>query len=100
MDNEEIKPDPELTEEQKQLVAKLTKDDLHKIDEALYSNTKNNWRKVAMVVGLTMSKLPNRIYGLPDVYYAIRVRGLVESGRLVSQGNLSYMRYSEVRRNA
>lgn len=35
----------------------------------------------------------------PDLFYAIRVRYLVESGRLVSQGNLSRMRYSEVRRN-
>ena len=38
-----------------------------------------------------------RIAGLPDLYYAQRVKLLVESGALLSESNLDYMRYSEVR---
>jgi len=38
--------------------------------------------------------------GIPDIYYANRVRALVEAGRLESQGNLDYMRFSEVRLSA
>jgi len=38
-----------------------------------------------------------RVPGLPDLYYANRVRVLVERGLLVAEGNLDYMRYSEVR---
>ena len=34
---------------------------------------------------------------VPDIYYAQRVRHLVEVGKLESQGDLHYMRYSEVR---
>ena len=34
---------------------------------------------------------------VPDGYYAQRVALLVDSGKLESQGNLEYMRFSEVR---
>jgi len=35
--------------------------------------------------------------GLPDLYYAQRVKSLVSRGLLIAEGNLDYMRYSEVR---
>ena len=50
-----------------------------------------------MVVGLTMSSLQSHVPGLPDVFYGMRVRKLVEDGLLESQGNLARMRFSEVR---
>lgn len=33
---------------------------------------------------------------IPDIYYAQGIRRLVDEKKLESQGNLSYMRYSEV----
>jgi hypothetical protein len=51
-----------------------------------------------MVVARTMEVLDGRVIALPDIYFAQRVRHLVESGKLDSQGDLSRMRYSEVRR--
>lgn len=96
--NKEIpKPDPDLTEEEKTLVAKLSQQDLNAIDEALLSYASEHWRKVAMIVGSTMDDLENRIKGIPDIYYSQRLQKLVESGRLNSQGNLQCMRFSEVR---
>ena len=44
-----------------------------------------------------IGKLSARIPDVPDIYYAQRVRHLVEIGKLESQGDLHYMRYSEVR---
>jgi hypothetical protein len=38
-----------------------------------------------------------RVRGVPDMYYAERVRILVRRGLLESQCNLAAMRYSEVR---
>ena len=38
-----------------------------------------------------------RVPGLPDLYYAQRVRALVERGMLIGEGSLDYTRYSEVR---
>ena len=35
--------------------------------------------------------------GLPDLFYAGRIKALVAQGRLVAYGNLAHMRYSEVR---
>ena len=94
---EELQPDPELTEDQTALVSKLSKNDLNEIDEALLSNTKRQWRKVAMIVGITMSESPDRINGIPDIFYSQRIRGLVEKKLIESQGDLQFMRYSEVR---
>jgi hypothetical protein len=89
--------DGPLTPEEEAMVARLSDSELQEIDEALISHTTRQWRKVAMVVGTTMSSLPNRVPGIPDVFYAMRVRKLVEDGVLESQGNLARMRFSEVR---
>ena len=77
-------------------VAKLTNEDIRRIDEALVAEADSRWRKVARVVGFAIGR-PGHIPGIPDIYYAQRVRNLVEAGRLESQGNLDYMRFSEVR---
>lgn len=96
--NEEIpKPDPGMTKVEKAFVDKLSQEDVEIIDKTLLSNATNEWRKVAMIVAITMMNLPNRVQGIPDIFYAQRVRKLVEGGRLESQGNLKNMRFSEVR---
>ena len=89
-------PDPELDEQQKLLVATLDAASLEKIDALLLSCATKNWRKVAMLVGMAMSD-KSHIKGVPDIFYAQRVRKLVENGSLESQGNLQAMRFSEVR---
>lgn len=95
---DEFKPDGPLTHEQIAIVEKLTSADLQKIDEGLLSNCCDKWRKVARVVGTTMmSDGPYRFENVPDVFYSQRVRLLVEKGLLESQGNLDFMRYSEIR---
>ena len=97
MTEESPKPDSPLTPDQQAKVSKLSDTEMQTIDNALISNTCHRWRKVARVVGTTMSGLTNRVIGIPDVFYAQRVRKLVEDGHLEAQGNLAYMRYSEVR---
>ena len=89
-------PDPELDQQQKLFVAALDPASVKKIDELLLSFAAHNWRKVAMLVGMAMSD-PSHIKGVPDIFYAQRVRLLVENGSLESQGNLQAMRFSEVR---
>ena len=92
------RPLPPLNEEQEAKVALLTDEDLKMIDQGLLSNASKKWRKVARVVGSTMDYgSPARIDGIPDIFYAQRVRKLVECGKLESTGNLDYIGYSEVR---
>jgi hypothetical protein len=45
---------------------------------------------------LTMMDPSLRVPGLPDVFYAQRIRMLVDSGLLLAEGSPGYMRYSEV----
>ncbi len=94
----DLTPDGELTKEERALVAQLTDEQLQEIDQMLLSHVHPKYnRKVAYLVGATMCDLPNRIKGIPDVFYAQRVANLVQQGQLVSEGDLEYMRYSEVR---
>ena len=93
----DVKPDPPLDVDQSLRVSKLTQDDLWDIDREILAQSARSWRKVARIVGQVIDKLSVRIPGVPDVYYAQRVRHLVEAGKLESQGNLQFMRYSEVR---
>ncbi|MEW5734340.1 MAG: DUF3658 domain-containing protein [Thermodesulfobacteriota bacterium] len=76
--NETPKPDRELTKEEIELIDKLSYQDIHDIDNILLSHAQSGWRKVAMVVAKTMSSLENRKTGIPDIFYAQRVRKLVE----------------------
>ncbi len=90
-------PDPPLDAEQSLRVSRLRQEDLWEIDRVLLAQASPGWRKVARIVGMTIGELSGRLPNVPDVYYAQRVRHLVEVGKLESQGNLASMRYSEVR---
>ncbi|HMQ04244.1 MAG TPA: DUF3658 domain-containing protein [Pyrinomonadaceae bacterium] len=92
-------PEPEWppTEEQQSRINKLTADDLQKIDEAILAHASSQWRKVARIVGSAIDSNSGIVPSIPDIFYAERVRKLVAAGKLESQGNLAFMRFSEVR---
>lgn len=90
-------PDPPLTDEQSARVAQLTEAEIKKIDERLLSNSADKWHKVTRIVGTTLVELQESLQNIPDLYYAERVRHLVKEGKLESRGDLSRMRYSEIR---
>lgn len=83
---------------QSKKVAALTAAQIAAIDDALFAKTERYFRKVAFVVGSMMSDSSGQVAGIPDVFYAQRVRGLVEDGVLEHQGSLDRMRWCEVRR--
>ncbi len=66
-------------------------------DDALLANVLDRWRKVAMVVALTMEDLKTHAHGKNDLFFANRVMLLAQKGLIESQGDLTQMRYSEVR---
>ncbi|MBC7991267.1 MAG: hypothetical protein H7Y19_17035 [Luteimonas sp.] len=90
-------PDTDLTAEDEALVSGLGATELELIDRTLLSECAPSWRKVARVIGATMSSVENSLPDLPDGFYARRIAALVASGKLHCQGNLQYMRFSEVR---
>lgn len=83
--------------EELEFIAALGKKQLRAIDSAIMLTAREQRRKVAFVVGAVMDKLHARVPGIPDVFLAQRVAALVSQGRLESRGDLSRMRYSEVR---
>jgi hypothetical protein len=95
---DELPSDPPMTPEQALIAASLSPELVDKIDAELLSHARPHLRKVAMLVGLAMTRNPNlRIPGLPDLFYAERVRALVAKGMLLSEGNINRMGHSEVR---
>jgi hypothetical protein len=88
---------PPLSDEEQSLAAKLTDEDLEIIDAAILASSSKHWLKVARVVWHTEKALSDRYPGLSYIFYAQRLVRLAEHGRLESQGNLEYMRFSEVR---
>jgi len=94
---DEFPSDPPLAPEEALVAASLSPELVDKIDAELLSHARPSPRKVAMLVGLAMSNPDLSIPGLPDLFYAERVRSLVAKGMLLSEGNLNRMAYSEVR---
>ena len=93
----DVQPDGELTAEQKNTVESLSSETLLDVDKVILSHVQHKWRKVAMVVALTMNEFDDDLWDLPDIFFSMRIKKLVEAGKLESQGDLRYMRYSEVR---
>ena len=90
-------PNGPLSDEEIAYFAKLTEKEVEEFDEGLLSCTRPFWRKVGAVVGHAMDKLGTKYPQFSDSFYAERIRVLAEQGRLESQGDLSYMRFGEVR---
>jgi capsular polysaccharide biosynthesis protein len=95
-ESDEIEPpDGPMTAEEAARAAALSPNAIERIDAAILSHAKQLERKVAMIVALAMDDVP--LAGVPDLFYASRVKALVAKGALLAEGNLDYMRYSEVR---
>src|SRR4051812_9728258 len=80
---DEFGPDPGLSSEGARVAASLSEKFIERIDAELLKHARRQPRKVAMLVGLAMSNPSVRVRGLPDVYYAQRVRLLVAKGALL-----------------
>ena len=90
-------PTGPLSDEEKACFAKLTQKEVAELDDAVLSCASPRWRKVAAIVAFAMNKLGSKFPQFSEVFYAERIRVLAEQGHLESQGDLSYMRFSEVR---
>jgi hypothetical protein len=70
-----------------------------KIDEAVLGVAEERWQKVAMMIIRAAEKLGSELPEGDAGYELVgqRIVALVEDGRLVSQGDISRWRHSEVR---
>jgi hypothetical protein len=97
MTDEVPAPNPPLSAAEQSAAARLTSSDIAFIDSAVLSCALPRWQKLARIVGRTMDKLESRYPDFLESFYAQRVQILADQGRLESQGDLNYMRFSEVR---
>jgi hypothetical protein len=90
-------PNSRLSPDEASAFARLTTNQIASIDDAILSCAAPHWQKVARVVILVEDKLVAKYPQFSYAFYAERIRLLAEQGRLESQGDLSFMRFSEVR---
>ena len=93
-----MQPDQELSADHIELISTLSEKEIKNIDQVIYSHTSSSWKKMARVAGSAVLELKDNYKGVPDLYFAQRIRRMVNEGALEYQGNLESMRYSEVRR--
>ena len=90
-------PDTTIDEEDVGVISKLTSVDIAAIDKAILAECAPSWRKVARVVGYALKALQPTLEEVPYGYYAQRVIALENAGLVESQGDLHYIRSSEIR---
>ena len=90
-------PNDPISPEEAAAFARLREEEVRDIDDAILSCAARRWQKVAMMISLAERKLALRYPQFTYSFYAERIRLLAEKGQLESQGDLSYMRFSEVR---
>ena len=92
--------DPPPTAEDLAIVASASADVLAKLDKALLNAASKDWRKMARLVGNAMAELKSAVPDLSHSYYVYRLRDFVASGLLEARGDLTIMRFCELRRTA
>jgi len=91
-------PNPPITAEEQAAVDLLTEQDLATIDACILRHCSERFLKVARIAIRTEEELTERFPKLSHVFYTLRLQYLVDSRYLDAAGNLSLMRFSEVRR--
>src|SRR5262245_45490876 len=90
-------PNPPLSREEKTAFAKLSVEEKAAIDKEILECLASHWQKVARVVIRAEEKLRDRYPQFSYILYAERIRLMTKQSRIESQGNLRYLRFSEVR---
>jgi hypothetical protein len=70
------------------------------VDALVLGHCTDRWQRVAMVVGASLDDYDARFSHLPYVYMQVRMRHLVELGRIECRGDVMSMRTSEIRLKA
>ena len=96
---DEAEVDRHLTPEEEFRVSKLKAKELKMIDAALLAEASTSERKISWLVGKTLKSLGTEFSGIPDIFFARRVRKLVGEGKLQMDGESEYVRLTEARRS-
>ena len=88
-----------LSDADKEIVEKLSLEEIQKIDEWLCSLINHKWQKVAKVVAMAImiSEETSELLDVPDVFFGMRIEKLEAKGEIVARGNIKQMRYSEIK---
>lgn len=90
-------PNEPISAEEKAAADLLDPQELEAIDACLLSHCTGRFLKVARVILRTENGLRHRFPKLTHIFYTLRLRHLVDTGHLLASGDVSQMRFSEVK---
>ena len=89
-----------MSEGERMKVEALSEQQILEIDDCLLKHIKPFWRKLAMVIGLAMSEMKDlHDLNIVYIYYYNRLLKLIKENNLETQGNIDFIRWSEIRLN-
>jgi len=87
----------DLEQEQRDAIAQLDDGDLEQIDQAILSALDSSWKKAGFIASGVMIAAPDEHEELPEVLYTIRIRALVQAGRIEGKGDPQVFKTFEIR---
>lgn len=97
LEADDAEDDDNPTPEELAQMRRATAADAEAVDALILQSCTDRWRKVAMVVGISLKEFDAQFPHLPYVYLPARIIAMEQSGALEVQGNAMAMRFSEVR---
>tara|TARA_B110000046_G_scaffold87746_1_gene95852 strand:+ start:4777 stop:5088 length:312 start_codon:yes stop_codon:yes gene_type:complete len=94
-----IKNQP-LTKLELKRISALEKTDIKFIDDTLLSCISLKYSKQALIIIIARQKMEDTLGSIPLTYYSMRIQKMVEEDILEANGNLEYLRFSEVRKKS
>ena len=86
-----------LEHDAQEAIARLREHDLQQIDQAILSALDRRWKKAGFITAGVMIAAPDEHEDLPEAFYVLRIRELVQAGRIELKGDLDELKTSEIR---
>ena len=89
--------DMTLEQAERDAIARLDDGDLEQIDRAILSALGNTWQKAGFIASGVMIAAPDEYEELPEVFYAVRIRALVQAACIEGKGDPQVLKTFEIR---
>jgi hypothetical protein len=86
-----------LEHDAQQAIARLREQDLLQIDQAILAALDHSWKKAGFITAGVMIAAPDEHEDLPEVFYVLRMRALVQAGKIELKGDLDELKTSQIR---
>lgn len=78
-------------------IARLNEQDIERIDRAILSALGDDWKKAGFITSGMVIAAPDEYEEVPEMFYTLRIRALVEASRIEGRGDPLALKNFEIR---